>query len=249
MNRSLARVALGLGALFLTTACAFGTTPVDVTRSPFGGGSPPREGDIAVRTLEDLRPVDRRPYVGAKRNGYGMVLGHLSVPPGRTLTEILSGHLVEGLQHAGYRAALEGAGSDDVPEDFDPVAFLEGDVHDFWLDMYMATWHNADLGIRLRDGNDELLWEGRYKGDESNVLWLGLTPEFERVIRQALDKALHSAVADFSHEDFAAQIRFAAEQRRVLDEATHIAGEGSDPLGAGEASVPTPSGAPFATQP
>lgn len=209
MARAALRVCFGVLVLALGSACATGTTRLEIERSPFEADVALREGDILVRTFQDLRAEDRRPYVGAKRNGYGMVLGHVAAPEDRPLEEIITGYFVEALQRVGYRALREDDADPPDAADFRPVAILEGDIETFWLDMYMTTWHNVVIAVRLRDLGDQVLWEGRFRGDESNVLWVGASGELEKVIRQALDKALAQAIAEFAADDFADQVRAA----------------------------------------
>ena len=49
------------------------------------------------------------------------------------------------------------------------------------------------------------LWEKDFNSNETNVLWLGLSSEIEKVVRQAMDKALNQAVSEFSGEPFASR--------------------------------------------
>jgi len=205
------RIGLAVAALSFGSACAVGTTRLQIERSPFDVDVDRQRGEIAVRTFRDLRPEDRRPYVGAKRNNFGMVLGHVAAPEDRPLEDILTGYFVEALQRAGYRALREDEAGARSAGDFRPVAVLEGDIETFWLDMYMATWHNVVLAVRLRDLEGQVLWESRLRGDETNVLWSGASGEMEKVIRQALDKALAQAVAAFAADDFAERVRVAGE--------------------------------------
>lgn len=206
------RIALLLALTQIAMACAIGTTPIHVNRSPFQSDATPKPGSILVTPLVDARAEDRLPYVGAKRNGYGMVLGHVAVPEGQTLEGILTAYFAEALQASGYQAVVADS-LDQAPPGFDPDAIIKGEIHKFWLDLYMATWHNVEIGIELTDLRDQTLWETVVRGDETNVLWLGVKSEFEKVIRQALDKALAQAIEEFSGEDFQAQLQVATEHK------------------------------------
>ncbi len=46
------------------------------------------------------------------------------------------------------------------------------------------------------------MWEKDIQGEEKNVLWLGTTSEYEKVIRQALTKALNQAAKEFASDEF-----------------------------------------------
>ena len=80
MTLQILRLALLILPLQIMTACALGTTHIRVNRTTFDSEPSAKPGDLVVRTFRDLRAGDRRPYIGTKRNGYGMVLGHLAVP-------------------------------------------------------------------------------------------------------------------------------------------------------------------------
>jgi hypothetical protein len=232
MTPQILRIALLIVLLQITTACAVGTTHIRVDHTPFVGESSAKPGDLVVRTFRDLRVEDHRPYIGAKRNGYGMVLGHVAVPEGESLEGILSQYFVEALQGAGYRAWLAETGAS-MPDDFHPVAFVDGDIVTFWLDMYMATWHSIAIDFRLSDLSDQVLWEDHFVGDESNVLWIGIKSEFEKVIRQALDEALDQAKAEFGSADFDAQVQVAADLARAQTRIEEAAA-GDDGAAAGD---------------
>ena len=240
-SRTLVRGLLVLA--LLTSGCAVGTTRIDVDHSPLTGGASARSGDLVVRTFQDLRDSERQPYIGAKRNGFGMVLGHVAVPEGQTLEGILTDYFIKALQRAGYRAAPE-ADVAAAGDGFEPVGVLEGDITTFWLDMYMAAWHNVGIDLRLRDRSEALLWESRIQGEESNVLWVGVSAELEKVIRQALDEALGQAVTEFSGADFEAQVRVAADRANPGDAVASQPETESEtePVGSPPPEPPEPSG-------
>ena len=77
--------------------------------------------------------------------------------------------------------------------------------------MYMANWHRVDVAVHLRDRSDAVLWEARFDGSESNVLWLGLEAEFAQTVKEALDKALIRAIEEFRSDAFAAKVDAAAQ--------------------------------------
>jgi hypothetical protein len=171
-----------------------------------------------------------------------MVLGHVAVPEGQSLEGILSQFFVEALQRAGYRAVLAETETS-MPADFHPIGMIDGDIETFWLDMYMATWHSIVIDIRLSDLSDTVLWEGRVEGDESNVLWVGVNAEFEKVIRQALDEALDQAATDFGSAAFQEQVRIAADLDRARAHSEEVAGEPGEPpdVGSGPPATDGPT--------
>jgi hypothetical protein len=109
--------------------------------------------------------------------------------------------------------------------------------------MYMATWHSIVIDIRLSDLSDTVLWEGRVEGDESNVLWVGVNAEFEKVIRQALDEALDQAATDFGSAAFQEQVRIAADLDRARAHSEEVAGEPGEPpdVGSGPPATDGPT--------
>jgi hypothetical protein len=214
MKRSLNRVAMkqaSAAILIVTLACGlsgcvFGVTKLDVTHSPLSGTMPKREGTILVKQFVDGRPAGHREYIGNKRNGYGMVLGHVGTQDGVDLTKLLTGYFVEALRHAGYDAVLQPSPSGSNNVVFDVV--LEGEIKEFWLDLYMATWHNIDVLLTLKDNSDtRVLWERNVHGDKTNVLWIGVSAEFEKVIRQALDNAMDQAVKELASAEFQSAVQ------------------------------------------
>lgn len=47
----------------------------------------------------------------------------------------------------------------------------------------------------------------RINGSETNVLWIGLNAEIEKIIRQAVEKALNAAATEFASEEFASKVK------------------------------------------
>jgi len=67
----------------------------------------------------------------------------------------------------------------------------------------MKTWHYMTVDLKAVDpGTRKVVWEKEVKGEESNMLWLGITSEFERVIRTSLTKALDQAAKEFAADEF-----------------------------------------------
>ena len=192
---ALAILALGLGG------CALGVTPVEVAHSPFSGEVTAREGTILVKQFTDNRPSERRQHIGNKRNLFGAVLGNIGTQEGVSLQNLITRYFVEALQHAGYKAVQQPASPSESNLAFDAV--LEGEIKEFWLDLYVMTWHNVDVMLTLKNQTGtQTLWERDIQGDKKNVLWLGVSAEFEKVIQEALDIALDKAIKEFTANEF-----------------------------------------------
>jgi hypothetical protein len=59
----------------------------------------------------------------------------------------------------------------------------------------------------LNPATQSVLWEKNIKADQSNVFWWGATGEYEKVISEALTKALNQAANEFTAADFAKNIK------------------------------------------
>lgn len=192
-------------ATFLS-GCAFGVTNVRVAHSPFEPVTQKRDGTLLVRQFVDSREQDRQ-FIGTKRNGFGMPLGNIGVRDGKRTDVLLTEFFVEALQHAGYDAVLQSPTSG-VPNGTRIDAVLEGEIKKFWLDLYMATWHDLNVHLKLLDKDGQrVIWEKDIEGGKANVLWLGVASEFEKVIRQALDEALNRAASEFASEGFYQKVK------------------------------------------
>jgi hypothetical protein len=204
MRSAATRTWLLLLAVSLLVGCAFGTTPVAVKHSLLLPSRSQRDGVVLVRPFEDARPEDRRPYIGAKRNTYGIVLGNLALPEGEELPTLLTRYFAHALGKAGYTAVLA---SDPAAASTPADGILEGVIVGFWEDTYLLTWHNVKIDLRLlRRPGEEVVWQTQVSGSQSHYLWVGSDGEFERVIREALDEALVGAVAAFSSNEFHAAL-------------------------------------------
>lgn len=76
------------------------------------------------------------------------------------------------------------------------------------MDLYMAVWHKVAVKLMAKHPDSkEFLWEKVINGEEKNVLWVGATSEYEKVIRQALTKALNRAASEFASDEFVKAIK------------------------------------------
>ena len=194
------------GALgILVSGCAIGTTRVRVYHRELSSASKTRQGKILVKRLVDKRDAKQQPYIGNKRNGFGMVLGHYAVADGQ-LEDVLTRHFADALSKAGYEAQVDAGGAPAGDAQCD--AILEGDIDEFWLDMYMRVWHKVSVALRAKNPKTgDVLWTGRAEGNSNNMLWLGINAEIERAIADALTPALDSAVQSFGSEQFYGSIK------------------------------------------
>jgi hypothetical protein len=194
----LSKLAILAILLMLASGCAIGATVVRVEHDPLEKAAVKREGKVALTTFADSREEGHREHIGNKRNLYGMVLGW--VDSKGKIEEILTDYFAEALREAGYDVSRIGAIPDDA-SGFD--AIIEGEIVEFWLDLYMAVWQDMTIKIRALDGATlKTLWEKDIDAEETNTLWVGVKSEYEAVIRQALTKALNMAVDEFSSEEF-----------------------------------------------
>jgi hypothetical protein len=177
--------------------CAVGTTKVHVNHEPIMKIDTKKEGNLLVKRFTDKR--SDTVHIGNKRNGYGMVLGHIGLHDGVALEDLLTKYFAEALTEAGYNAVIDKENQSNVRFD----AVIDGQIVEFWMDLYMAVWHRVGVVIRVLDqDSNKVLWENIIEGAEKRVLWVGATGEFERVIREAMTKALNRAAGEFASDGF-----------------------------------------------
>ena len=199
MNRSITRLSIAALCALIFSSCAIGQSRISVTHSPLAPASKQRSGTVVVRTFTDSRKDIDKTLVGNKRNGFGMVLGSFAIKGGDTVAEVLTAHFAEALTAAGYKAVVSNSASGS--------AVLSGDIHEFWLDLFTAVWHNVGIKLQLKDGAGRVVWSKDVNTKETNVLWFGVNSEIEKVIRQALDKALTQTMREFASDAFASKVR------------------------------------------
>jgi hypothetical protein len=198
-NRIFKFACFALSAIILG-GCAIGVTRVKLDHDPLARVENKREGTILVEQFKDVRPKAKE-YIGNKRNMYGMVLGHIGTEEGVNLTEVLTRYFAEALREAGYTVEIgKGSKAAKDQEKFD--AMVEGEILTFWMDLYMAVWHKVGVKVMVKNPEGKILWEATVSGEETNVLWIGATGEYEKVIRQAITKAMNRAASEFASEPF-----------------------------------------------
>lgn len=180
--------------------CAAGVTRVKVEHDPLSKIEAKKQGTVLLREFKDIRSQDRQ-YIGNKRNGFGMVLGHIATEENVKLTEVLTGYFADSLREAGYKV-IQSQNANETQAQRKPVIIVEGEIFDFWLDLYMAVWHYMGVKLTAKNPDGKVFWEKTIKAEQKNVLWVGATSEYERVIRQSLTQALDKASLEFAAEPF-----------------------------------------------
>ena len=198
-------VALVMVSACFAGGCAFGTTRLKMNHGALDAVQNKKQGDILVKQFVDKRSDTA--YIGNKRNGFGMRLGHVGMEEGVSLEKVLTDYFAEALRAAGYNAVVQGAQSD-APGQAKFDAVVDGEILQFWMDLYMMVWHNVEVKLRaLNSTSNAVVWEKKVTGSESRALWMGLTPEFERVVSEAVTKALNEAAKEFASDEFSKAIK------------------------------------------
>lgn len=189
---------LGLMLVF-AGGCAAGSTQVKIGHEPLSPVASKRQGTVFVKPLVDVR--DKQGYIGNKRNAYGMVLGHVVAPKGQKVEDLMTQFVAESLQNAGYTAVVAKSATDAPPADCKLV--IQGEVVEFWMDLYMEVWHRAGAKLQAVDpATNKVVWEKTTKEGEHRVLWVGATGEYERIVRQAVTKWMNTISNDFASDEF-----------------------------------------------
>jgi len=188
----------------VSSGCAIGTTRVVIDHDPLVPIVQKKKGNIAVEPFKDVR--EQKEYIGNKRNGFGMVLGHIGTMENETLEGLLTKYFAEALTEAGYNVYITGGSPIDAGAKIDLT--VSGEIKEFFLDLYMMTWHYMTVDLKAFDPETrQVAWEKEVKSEEKVILWIGATAEFERVIRLSLTKALDQAAKEFASDDFSKYIK------------------------------------------
>jgi hypothetical protein len=192
----------------LSMGCALGTTRVKISHDPLNRVENKKEGNSLVNTFQDVRPQAKE-YIGNKRNMYGIVMGHIGPEEGVSLTDVLTNYFAEVLREAGYTVVV--SKEPNAPKESEIMKFdamIDGEITEFWLDLYMAVWHYTTTKLTAKHPDSkELLWEKVIHAEQKNVLWVGATSEYEKVIRESLTKALNNTASEFASEEFSNAVK------------------------------------------
>lgn len=192
---------------FLLGGCAIGTTHLQVAHEPLERIEAKKQGNIQIKPFIDKRKEDHQ-YIGNKRNGFGMVLGHVAPVEGVKLESLLTSYFAEALKEAGYNTVIQDSDPAGKQNEVKFDAVVDGEIVEFWLDLYMKVWQNIEIKTRaIQPTTQAVLWENTVKADQSNVLWVGATGEFEKVINEALTKALNQAAKEYASDQFQQAIK------------------------------------------
>ncbi|MBU0680542.1 MAG: hypothetical protein KKD73_03880 [Proteobacteria bacterium] len=206
VNKRFGNIFLVFIALTLLGGCAAGTTQLQINHNTLNQVSVKREGNLLVKQFVDARK--NTIYIGNKRNGFGMVLGHVGIHGTESLESIMTRYFAEALQENGYRVTIDNgqSGINSSQQNFD--AIIEGSILEFWMDLYMAVWHRVNVDVKAIDpASGNVLWGKEIAGSEKRTLWVGATGEYERIVREAITKTLNAAMEEFASEQFYSSLR------------------------------------------
>ena len=119
------------------TGCALGTTRLIVSHASLDQIENKKGGNILIRQFEDKRKETQ--YIGNKRNGFGMVLGHIGTEEGVNLAKLLTQYFADALREAGYKTTIQESNASELPSNIKFDAVLNGEILEFWMDNYMAV--------------------------------------------------------------------------------------------------------------
>lgn len=87
----------------------------------------PRQPSIpSLKDGEINNPAITKRAIARKRNTYGMAIGDVLLPPGRTVEGVVRDALVKSLSEAGYRVLAPG------DPGYEAAPALSADIHEFW---------------------------------------------------------------------------------------------------------------------
>ena len=211
--------ALIVAALLSASGCASDAIRLSAAHSPLVRSSSQREGLIILHPLEDVRLTQMRRFVGSsgyERPGSPPAWNRAILLEGdQKLEPLLTGYVADALQHAGYQPVIQSAPSG-TSDGVDSVgAILEGRIEVFWLNRGdFAMWHHVQLSLSLvEESTGQTRWHRAFESRKTR-LWpleiFFLSPDradYERVIREALDKALSDMVDAFASTEFYTRVR------------------------------------------
>ena len=197
-----------------TTGCVLGVTKAKVNHNQLDHVENKKEGNILVKQFTDGRKDTQ--YIGNKRNAFNAVMGHIGTEEGVKLEVLLTKYFAEALKEAGYNAVVQEPGSADKTSQVKFDALLDGEILEFWMDMYWSAWHVVTVKVKAVNlATKNILWEKEIRGEGKIDTCFGTKSEYENVINLALTKALNQAVKEFSSEEFHKTIKEKAEPEKL----------------------------------
>lgn len=185
--------ALAFGALLLLLAIgSVGcTTRVLVSHASLEPVAQKRQGNVLVRPFADTRRDTR--HIGS----------HIATYEGVQVNERLTKYFVEALQNAGYNAVLDSAAPADAAAQKQYDAVIDGDVNEFHVGAFFMIWNRVGVKVKATNPADQrVVWEKLIRGGTSRVFWLGMTFEFDRIVRLGVTDELDRATQEFASDDF-----------------------------------------------
>ena len=147
----------------ISSGCATGTTRLVLSHGPLDPVVQKRQGDVLVRPFVDKR--EHTTYIGNKRNGFGMVLGHVATQEGVKVDELLTQYFIEALKQAGYNAILDKSTPGGVTPQLKCDAIINGEIVEFWMDLYMLVWHRVGVNVKaINPENQKIVLEKHIQG-------------------------------------------------------------------------------------
>lgn len=185
----------------LLEGCVTGTTKLVMRHAPLAPVAQKRQGDVLVRPFVDTR-VDTK-YIGNKRNGYGMIMGHVATQEGVKLDELLTQYFIEALQEAGYNAVLDKSTPEGPASTLKCDVIIDGEIVEFWMDFYVEVWHDVVVRVKaINPADQKVVWDKVIQGSERRSGCFGAKAEFERIVSEATTNALNRAAEEFDSDDF-----------------------------------------------
>ena len=176
---------------FLVSGCA--VRRLEVTHDPLSNIENKKQGNILVTPFVDKRKEQDLELIGRR----------VGLQEGVKLDVLLTKFFTEALITAGYKAAIQDAQSA-TPDLAKYDAIVTGEITEFRMNFYMArVGHRVDISTKALDpASQTVVWDKRIEAAQVNMNWAGATGEFEKVISEALTKALNQAAQAYASDEF-----------------------------------------------
>jgi hypothetical protein len=198
--------------------------------------------DPSIPSLKDDRITDTAltsRAIARKRNGYGMAMGDVLLPEGRTVTDLAREALTTALYHRGYQVVI-------APGSTSPsVAGLNVEILEFWAWFSPGFWAaHLECRIHLRVTDTMVPSEG--SREFHGYVRLATQAATGSAWKNTVDKAIASLIKDIEDQLAAKPLAIAAGPI-ARPPAQPVAAATSPPAVAPASTAPAP--APPATRP
>ena len=119
---------------------------------------------------------------------------------------LITSFFAEALEEAGYQVVFQEEQSSVSKNQVKFDAIIAGEIWGLNIEggersstFYSKLWVKVEA---LDPANQKVLWRKQFIGEEKNVNWTSRVEEWNKVIRQAVTKALNQAVTEFASEEF-----------------------------------------------